>query len=163
MIITISLAQGAAPDGQEEGPGEAAFGHRRFRQHRDSLQAIKRAPSRRRDCAGPARGHAGPGQRRGAAVRLPEQLLSNRHQRAAGRRHPQISAGLPLWNTRRWTRSRSTSNRKRLSVVVRRGDEDFLITKGEAESMFWHLRHGQHRRGGATVRRKPGARRRRRP
>jgi Mg2+-importing ATPase len=27
-------------------------------------------------------------------------------------------------------------NRKRLSVVVRRGDEDFLITKGEAESMF---------------------------
>jgi Mg2+-importing ATPase len=27
-------------------------------------------------------------------------------------------------------------NRKRLSVVVRRGGEDFLITKGEAESMF---------------------------
>jgi Mg2+-importing ATPase len=27
-------------------------------------------------------------------------------------------------------------NRKRLSVVVRRGSEDFLITKGEAESMF---------------------------
>jgi Mg2+-importing ATPase len=27
-------------------------------------------------------------------------------------------------------------NRKRLSVVVRRGAEDFLITKGEAESMF---------------------------
>ena len=27
-------------------------------------------------------------------------------------------------------------NRKRLSVVVRRGDEQFLVTKGEAESMF---------------------------
>ena len=27
-------------------------------------------------------------------------------------------------------------NRKRLSVVVRRGDECLLITKGEAESVF---------------------------
>lgn len=27
-------------------------------------------------------------------------------------------------------------NRKRLSVVVRRGDEHLLITKGEAESIF---------------------------
>ena len=27
-------------------------------------------------------------------------------------------------------------NRKRLSVVVRRGDEHLLITKGEAESVF---------------------------
>jgi Mg2+-importing ATPase len=28
------------------------------------------------------------------------------------------------------------SNRKRLSVVVRYGDEHLLITKGEAESVF---------------------------
>ena len=36
-------------------------------------------------------------------------------------------------------------NRKRLSVVVRHGDERLLITKGEAEGIFGHLPKREHR------------------
>ncbi len=54
-------------------------------------------------------------------LRLPEQLLRGRHQEPARRRDPEARAAVHRASTRRWTRSRSTSHRKRLSVVVRHG------------------------------------------
>ncbi len=45
--------------------------------------------------------------------------------------------------------------RKRLSVVVRRGDERLLITKGEAESVFADLHVRERRRHSPAVRRDP--------
>ena len=48
-------------------------------------------------------------------------------------------------------------NRKRLSVVVRRGDERLLITKGEAESVFAICGTVIVERGSASVRREPAS------
>ena len=56
MIITDHAGAGRAADGQEEGSGQATFGDRGLRQHRDSLQRQDGHADRRRDRAGPARG-----------------------------------------------------------------------------------------------------------